>query len=80
MAFLRFHIEPLFLSASPGACKSGGKKKKNKPPHTTSGRGGLALSRTGAGRRARRAVCCEQPSNTTVWGRALQYLGKPAVL
>lgn len=33
MAFLRFHIEPLFLSASPGACKSGGKKKKKKP-HT----------------------------------------------
>ena len=54
-------------------------KKKNKPPHT-SGRGGLALSWTGAGRRARRAVCCEQPSNTTVWGRALQYLEKPAVL
>lgn len=32
MAFLRFHIEPLFLSASPGACKSGGKKKKKQTP------------------------------------------------
>lgn len=78
MAFLHFHIEPMFLSASPGACKSEN-KKKNKPTHPTSGRGGLALSRTRAGRRACRAVCCEQPSNTAVRGRALQYLGKPAV-
>lgn len=27
MAFLHFHIEPMFLSASPGACKSEEKKK-----------------------------------------------------
>ena len=72
MAFLRFHIEPLFLSASPGACKSG-KKKKQKKPHTQQV-GGVAWHFPGPGPEG------EQPSNTTFGGRALQYLGKPAAL
>ena len=86
MAPLHFHIEPMFLSASPGACKSGKKqqhshnkwegvaREKENTHDKWEGWPGTALSRTGAGRRARRAVCCEQPR-----GRAVGYLGKPAV-
>ena len=53
MVFLRFHIEPLFLSASPGACKSG-KKKTN--PHTQVG--GVAWHFPGPGPEGEHAGLC----------------------
>ena len=56
MAFLRFHIQPLFLSASPGACKSG-KKKKQKKPHTQQV-GGVAWHFPGPGPEGEHAVLC----------------------
>lgn len=55
VAFLHFHIEPMFLSASPGACKSENKKKTN--PHTQQV-GGVAWHFPGPGPEGEHAGLC----------------------